>query len=310
MVSRAGRRAGDAMSPRAAHMDHAHYDFSPIVDRPKLTWPGGKNLALTVFLYLEHWDLDKPDDGIQDPRLGDPFGSFSPDYRAYTIRQYGLRVGIFRIMQALDQAGMKVTVAANAKAATKYPNLMREFVKRGYEIAAHGMSAREMVSSAMSPDRERTHIEACLAAVESAAGTRPRGWIAQDYGESAITPEILSKLGLLYLADWANDDRPYRMKHRQPIVSLPNQADLDDVQLLWLRRLLTQDYPRVFLSAVETLEAEHGRFLGLHLHPWLFGMPHRIRYLEELLEALSSRGTIWRATACEVADAFLAQGGA
>ena len=111
-------------------MDHALYRFSVMPDRAPLRWPGGL-LAGTVFLYLEHWELLPADGTLRDPRFRDPFGDFRPDYRTYTWREYGNRIGIFRLMEVLDRVGLKVTVAANTGACDRYPYLVDELLKRG-----------------------------------------------------------------------------------------------------------------------------------------------------------------------------------
>ena len=285
-------------------MDHPHYIFSPLPHRIPLVWPQGLPLAMTVFLYFEHWHSHPAANAIIEPRFQDPLGRFEPDYRAFSIRQYGLRVGIFRVLDALDASNFKVTVAANAEAIEHYPYLVDHFVRRGYEFAAHGLSSSNLVSSQMTEFQEISYIEKSIASVEKATGRRPDGWIAQDYGESTRTPSLLARAGLKYLADWANDDQPYQMTTTPSLVSIPNQADLDDVQLLWHRRVPSSKYVNILQAAADQLAHEgtqSGRFLGLHIHPWLFGMPHRIKYLEAVLTSLSQRRDIWFATAGDVA---------
>jgi allantoinase len=291
-------------------MDHGLYDFSPMPGRPALTWPGGAGLAVSVFLYFEHWHTHPSPDAVNEPRFQDPFGRFEPDYRAFSIRQYGLRVGIFRILDALDAHGLKVTVAANAEAAEHYPYLVEQFARRGYEFAGHGLNASQMISSRMSEADEREYIAASLDRLERMTGQRPLGWISQDYGESQRTPDLLAQAGMTYVADWANDDQPYLMKTSPGLVSIPNQADLDDLQLLWHRRIASERYPEIMQAAALQLAEEgrdSGRFLGLHIHPWLLGMPHRIRYLESALSGIAGQGGCWFATASEVAQAAARQ---
>lgn len=286
-------------------MDNPHYDFLPLPERAPLQWPGGAGLAVAVFLYFEHWHTHPAPDAVIEPRFQDPFGRFEPDYRAFSIRQYGLRVGIFRILDALDAHGLKVTVAANAEAAEHYPHLVEQFARRGYEFAGHGLNASQMISSRMSEQEEREHIEASLDRLERATGQRPRGWISQDYGESQRTPALLAQAGLAYVADWANDDQPYLLRTQPGLVSIPNQADLDDVQLLWHRRIASERYPEIIEEAAWQLAHEgkgSGRFLGIHIHPWLMGMPHRIRYLESALAGIARQEGVWLAKAEHVAQ--------
>lgn len=289
---------------RAPGMDHDLYRFSALPDRPALRWPGGAPVVFTVTLYIEHWELDPPAAALRDPRFRDPFGDFRPDYRSYTIREYGNRVGVFRILDALDRRGIRPTVAINAGACERYPFLVQECRRRGWEFAAHGSHATRMITAKLGVAEERALIARSLDIVERATGSRPRGWIGQDFGESARTPNLLAEAGLEYVADWPNDDQPYRMTTEPPLLSIPCQAEWDDVQLLWHRRVFTQRYPDLVEEAVSVLQAEgaaSGRYFGLGLHPWLFGMPHRIRYLNEALDRIMALGGLWQATLGEVA---------
>jgi peptidoglycan/xylan/chitin deacetylase (PgdA/CDA1 family) len=292
------------MTERKRGMDHAHYAYSPLPARRPIRWPNGNRLAFCVFLYLEYWELDPPKDAVGDPRFKDAVAPFSPDYRVYTWREYGNRVGIFRILELLDRHGLNVTVAANAMACERYPYLVEECLRRDWEIAGHGIAATRMLSSRMTEDQERSEIAASLDALERATGTRPAGWIGQDYGQSSRTPRLLAEAGLDWVADWPNDDQPYLMSiaaNGRPLVSIPNQAEWDDVQLLWHRHMPNARYPKIVGEAFERLHDEGGRFFGLHIHPWLLGMPHRTVYLERALERIACRGGLWQATASEVA---------
>ena len=287
-------------------MDHALYPYLPINARAQLTWPGQARLAACVFLYLEHWALLPAPGAVRDPRFRDHYGEFQPDYRSYTWREYGNRVGIFRLLDSLDRLGMPVTVAANAAALARYPHLVELLLRRGCEFAAHGNDATEMLTSEMTEDEERRFIAASVQAIAQATGSRPQGWVGQDYSESTRTPALLAETGLRYLVDWPNDDQPYLMNSPAPIVSLPNQAEWDDVQVLWHRRVLSPRFPGLVKDALDTLHDDagrtgSGRFFGLHLHPWLSGMPHRAAYAVQALETLARTEGVWFATAAEIA---------
>ena len=292
-------------------MDHPHHPYWPLPRRQPLRWPNDARLAFWVLLHLEHWELEPPQDAVRDPRFVGEFGSYHPDYRTWTQRDYGNRVGIFRLLEILDRHGLKVTVAANSSALERYPYLVEQCQRRGYEFAAHGTHATRMISSRMTEAEERAHIDESIAAVQRATGRRPSGWVGQDYGESTRTPRLVAEAGLNHLMDWPNDDQPYLMTVGKPLVSIPNHAEWDDVQLLWLRRASMRTYTEAVTSAFETLHAEgasSGRSFGLNLHPWLIGMGHRIRYLDEALKSIAAYRAVWQATAGEIAAWFLAHG--
>ena len=172
---------------------------------------GGARLAYSVFLYLEYWEVDPPKDAVTDPRMKDSVAPFYPDYRTSTRMEYGNRVGIFRLFDLLDRYRLKVTVPVNAMALERYPFLVEECLKRGYELGGHGISASRMLSSKMSEAEERRQSATASTRSRRASGNRPTGWVGQDYGQSARTPKLLADAGLDYVCDWPNDDAPYSM---------------------------------------------------------------------------------------------------
>ncbi|WP_439613495.1 polysaccharide deacetylase family protein [Reyranella sp.] len=292
--------------PLPAGMDNPWYDFSPYPKRPKLNWPRNARVAFYVVLHLEYYELLPPDGIVKDSRFTGEFGTYHPDYRTWTQREYGNRTGIFRVLDVLDRYQIRAGVAVNAMAAERYPFLMEQFRKRNYEIIGHGVSANRMISSKMSEAEEKQEIATSLAALEKASGTAPRGWLGQEFGESQRTPKLLADAGLDYVLDWPNDDQPYPMHvgEGRKFVSLPNQPEWDDVQQLWLRRINTTRYPDIVGDAFELLHHEGGQVFNLSIHPWLMGMAHRIKYLDEALRRVERFGNVWHATPVEVAKHY------
>ncbi|WP_395714680.1 polysaccharide deacetylase family protein [Reyranella sp.] len=291
--------------PLPAGMDNPWYDYSPFPARPRLTWPRNARVAFFVLLHLEYWELNPDKGSHRDPRLVGEFGSFVPDYRSWTQREYGNRTGIFRVLDVLDRYQIRAGVAVNALAAERYPYLIEQFKKRRYEFIAHGHSANRMITSKMSEDEETKEIAEAIAALSQAAGVRPQGWLGQDYGESQRTPQLLADAGLDYVLDWPNDDQPYAMKVGRKFVALPNQPEWDDVQQLVLRRIAMPRYPDIVAEAFELLHREGGQVFNLSIHPWLMGMPHRIKYLDEALRRVERFGNVWHATPGEVARHYM-----
>ena len=288
---------------RESRLDHDHFGFSALPSRPTLKWPGNERVALCIFLHFEDWSLDLPGHAVSDPRFSQVARSASFDYLTQSWFEYGNRIGMSRILDALDRHLFRVTVAAGSSATGRYPELVGEFKARQYEFAAHGEHANAMLSSRLSAEDERKLISGCLDTVEKNCGTRPVGWCGPGFGESGRTPTILGEAGLLYVADWSNDDQPYPMTSGG-LVSIPYQAGLDDVELIYHRRMLPWHYPPLFLRAFERLHVEgevSGRFLGLHIHPWILGKAYMVVHLEEILAALSRADGVWSATASDVA---------
>jgi len=282
--------------------DHPHYRWSPLPKRDPFTWPDGKRTAVAAFVYVEYLELDPPEGVVGDPRFGGALGSYYPDFQNYTRREYGNRVGVYRVLDILERHGIRATVCLNAMAAERHPHIVERARAGGHGFAAHGLAAGRMISARMTEAEERAHIAESLDRLEAATGMRMRGWAGQDFGESERTPRLLAEAGLTHVIDWPNDDEPYLMDVGRPFVSIPNQAEWDDAQLFAVRHVDPWRYPEIFASAFDGLHGEGGRLFGFGIHPWVFGQAFRVRYLDEAVEHLAGCDDIWRATSDEIAE--------
>ena len=286
-------------------MDHSLYNHSALPMRARARWPGGQGVAAFVVLFLEHWEAEPHAGALRDPRMVGEFGSFSPDYRSWSQREYGLRVGVFRVIDALQQAGVRPVIAANAMAVQRLPRLVQTFGDWGCEWLGHGISATRMLHSGMPLDAQRAHIAESLAAVELATGRRPLGWVSQDWGTTPDTAQMLADAGLRYTLDWCNDDQPYWLRTGPPLLAIPLSAEWDDVQCQWLRNLEPRAHAELAGAALERLDQEcrqqrRSAVFGLGLHPWLCGMPSRIAALRTLLARLRAQPGVWWASPSEL----------
>jgi peptidoglycan/xylan/chitin deacetylase (PgdA/CDA1 family) len=244
-----------------------------------------------VVLFLEHWELLPPEGSRRDPRMVGEFGSFTPDYRSWSQREYGLRVGIFRVIDALRTAGIRPVIAANAMAVERLPGLVAQLQDWGCDWLAHGLAATRMMHSNMPLDEQRQHIATSITALAHATGVQPLGWLSQDWGTTPDTPQLLADAGIRYTLDWCNDDQPYWLDSAPALLSVPLSAEWDDVQCQWLRQVSPRDHADLAAAAFDRLHREcamHQRsaVFGLGLHPWLSGMPSRIAALRSLLARL------------------------
>ena len=275
--------------------DHAIHGYSPQPTRPGFLWPGGARLAVYLLLHIEHTEIEPPADAHRDPRFRGAFFTGTPDWHSWSYRDYGNRIGAWRILDLLDALKLPASVAVNTLAARRHPELVAACAARGFEPVAHGISASRMVTSRMSEAEERAHIATArddLTRIWPGA----TGWLGQDHGATERTTRLLAEAGFAFSLDWANDDEPYR--HASGLLALPPPADHDDVQTLWLRRVPVTRWPGLVRDALDRLLAEPrgGRVLGLGIHPWLLGAPHRVRYLRESLEDVASRAGVHVAT--------------
>ena len=296
------------VAQRRYGMDHPHYEWSPLVSRGILRWPQDARVALCVIVNLEHMEW-KPPEGSYTLELSGGLGQGSrpyPDCARLTHREYGHRVGIFRVLDLLEKYGIKPTVAMDALTAENYPYLVNHCLNRGCEIIGHGMSASRMITSQMSEKEEREYIHASVEALRSTAGSPPLGWLGPEYGESPRTPQLLAEAGLRYVCDWANDEQPFPLNvPGGELFALPIMLELDDVNALWDRRVPVDRYMEMLKEGFDTIYSEgdqNGRLLVLNLHPWLIGQPFRIRYMDGTLAYIMGRPGVWTASGSEIID--------
>jgi allantoinase len=289
--------------------DHSYYRREPITKRKTLRWPNDALAAVAVVVCAEYYEMRPPLEAFIPPNAPGGFGRGPyPDFRNYSARAYGNRVGIFRIFEALDRYGLRATVALDALTAVHCPQLLPHITRRGLEVVAHGQSVTRTISSQMSITEEREYIRSTLATLEQATGTMPSGWHGPEYGESAQTPAILAELGLRYVLDWPNDEQPVAMTTPNgSIVSIPMLIDFDDVYALFHRKITAARWQRAIQEGVEQIvmdSAHGGRLLVVNLHPWLTGHPSRIGYVEAIFEFLTRHERLWLATTGDIAHWF------
>ncbi|WP_089941053.1 polysaccharide deacetylase family protein [Candidatus Entotheonella palauensis] len=293
-------------------MDHPHYPWSPMIKRGRLEWPEQARVALCVIVSLEHTEWLPPEDSVQAaPHAAGMIRRPYPDYSRLTHREYGHRVGIFRILEVLEKHGITPTIAIDALTAEHYPYLVQHCRQRGCEFMAHGVAATRMINNDMSVQDEQDYIQTTLDTLAQATGERPSGWLGPEYGESSRTPQLLAQAGVRYVCDWVNDEQPYRMTTPEgELYALPMMLELDDVHALWERRVRTPRYGQLLqegFGRLYTDGADRGRLLVIHLHPWLMGQPFRIRYLDEALQTMMRRQGVWAACGREIIDWYRGQ---
>ena len=292
--------------------EHDYYPPTPIVERAPLRWPNGARLALAIVVSIEFYELQPSPKAFIPPNLPGGFGRGPyPDFRNYTHREYGPRVGLFRLMDLLRDKRIRATAAIDARTAIERQFIARHCLERGWEIAAHGRAVTDGLSSQMTEAEERSYIADSIAAVRNATGNPPRGWHGAEYGESHRTVRLLAESGIDYVLDWPNDEQPYLMRAGdRRLVAVPMAVDLDDVIAHWQHKLTMRRWRQAVIDAVDQLCADgerNGRVLVLNIHPWLMGQAFRTTYFAEVLDHVRDRSGIWLATAGEIASAYLAQ---
>ena len=290
-------------------MDHDRYDWSMLPRRKPVVWPGGARVALWVVPALEWFPLDMK--GLPFKPPGAMVTAY-PDLRHYSLRDYGNRVGIFRIMQALDRHGIRASVAVNAAVAARYPTLVQECIQRHWEIIANGQDMDHLHHAGLAREDEKKLIAGTLDVLRKASGQPVRGWLSPAKSESAATLDLLGEAGLDYVCDWVNDDMPYAMRTPSgPIHAMPHPVDMDDTTILVQNHHTEDDFRDQLCDQFDLLYRESatqgGRVMAISLHPWVIGQPYRIQALEDALRHIMRHKGVWAATGAQILDAWTAQ---
>lgn len=283
-------------------MDHDWYSWQMLAHRAPVQWPNGKHLALWVNVSLQFFPLNQR--GKPFPPAGGMTMPY-PDLRHYSLRDYGNRVGIYRILEALDRYGIRPTFAINGALAERNPYLMNLLRQRGDEIIAHGWNMDSPHFGGQDIGEEQQQIRSTLTTLRSLSGQKVKGWLSPGKVHSENTPALLAAEGVEYLCDWVNDDMPYPFHtHTGNLWAMPLSTELEDQFILHNNLHSEASYQEQIEDACRFLLGEAresgGRILALNIHPWMLGQPHRIAYLERALEFVTSQAGVFSAPAGEL----------
>jgi peptidoglycan/xylan/chitin deacetylase (PgdA/CDA1 family) len=289
---------------RQRGMDQDRYDWRPRADAPRVAWPDGRHVAALIVVPLEFHMLNPNGKPFKHPgAMQTPY----PDLRHYTTRDYGNRVGVFRILNALKRHAIKATFAVNASLLTRVRPLIEAILADGHEIAAYGWDTDSIHWSGLAEDDEQALVARVRAAFAD-AGLTPRVWMSPARQQSFATPDLIRAAGFDICLDWEMDNVPVTMRTQAGSLYCPPLSnELDDRRLLIDQRQSEAEWRDQILEALALLKSEHDRFggqvLSLTLTPYVIGQPFRIWALEEMLRALAADEAVWSATSSEIAEA-------
>lgn len=293
--------------PHRGHgMDHDRYQWSDMFGRKPVAWPNKARVALWVTPIAQWFPLDMTGKPFRAPGgLTMPF----PDFRHYTNRDYGNRVGIFRILDVLEALKLPASAAVNAVIAERYPALIRELVSRNIEIVAHGLDMDHVHHSGLTPEAEGRIVARALATLRQASGQAVTGWLSPGRAQSFATPDILAANGVAYACDWANDDLPYAMRTASgPLYAMPFAQETDDRTVMLDFHHTEDDWLAQVKDRFDVLYRESerfgGRIVSIPLHAWVSGVPYRIGKVREALEYMLGHDGVWAATGADILAAF------
>jgi peptidoglycan/xylan/chitin deacetylase (PgdA/CDA1 family) len=283
-------------------MNHTRFDYSPIVDRKPFTLPGGARVALWVIPNIEHFHFDRPGTPMTAATMG-----LVPDVLNYSWRDYGVRVGVWRMMEVMEKYGIKGSATLNSEVCEQYPQIMEAGMKLGWEWLGHGQTNSRYIAN-MEEDEERAIIRDVRDTIERVTGKKPKGWLGPALSETFNTPDILAEEGFEYVADWVNDEQPYPFKVRnKSLFSIPYSIEMNDISIFLGLHHTPEDFYKMVTDQFDVLYedgATTGRVMSLCLHPFLIGHPFRSKYFDMALKHITSREDVWIATGSEIIDHY------
>jgi peptidoglycan/xylan/chitin deacetylase (PgdA/CDA1 family) len=223
----------------------------------------------------------------------------------YSWRDYGVRVGIWRMMEVMEKHGVKGTVALNSDVCRHYPRVIEGGNQLGWEWMGHGNNNSTLINR-QSEDEERELVNAVVDTIETGTGKRPRGWLSPALSESHRTLDLLAEAGIHYVANWVNDEQPYPMRVKTgSMLSLPYSIEINDIPAFLDQGQSAEAFGRMICDEFDGLYEDgvkSGRVMSICLHPFLIGHAYRSKYFAKALEHITSRQEVWITTGSEIAD--------
>jgi len=278
-------------------------DYSAIVDRPPITWPNNARVAFWVAPNVEHYEYLPDYDGVRNPWPRTPY----PDAREYSYRDYGNRVGFWRMLEVLDQYRIKCCVSLNLAVLEHYPEVGKAMVERDWDFMSHGIYNTRYLNTC-DEAQEREFYRDCIDTLKRHTGKTLKGMLGPAISGTPCTPDLMAEAGLIYHTDWMHDDQPVPIRVASgKLVSVPYSIELNDAPAFrvnyegdYFARICKAQFDQLYKEG-----AESGRVMCMALHPYLIGQPHRIQYLDEVLSYIMSHDGVWQTTADEIADYYI-----
>ena len=279
-------------------------DYSPIIDLPIIKWPNDARVALWISPNVEHYEYMPDDDSARTPWPRTPF----PDVQQYSYRDYGNRVGFWRMLESLDRYNIRCCVSLNMAVLEHFPEIRDAMVQRDYDYMSHGIYNTRYLYT-YTEEQEREFYRDTIDTLKLHTGKQLKGMLGPAISGTERTPDLMAEAGLIYHTDWMHDDQPVPIKVKSgKLVSVPYSIELNDSSLLRDNHYEGDYFARICKAQFDQLYkegAESGRVMCIALHPFLIGQPHRIKYLDDILSHIMSHDGVWQTTADDIADYYI-----
>jgi allantoinase len=279
-------------------LPHERFDYSAIVDRTPWKLPKGARIAVWTIVNIEEWDIEKP---MARQYLTAPQGvSTVPDIPNWAWHEYGMRVGFWRLHEALTRRKIPATTSINANVCNSYPRVAQAMLDAGWEFMGHAVKQGAMH---IQPD-QRAVIRDSIQILQKFTGKKPKGWLGPGLTETFDTLDLLKEEGIEYVSDWVNDEQPYEIRTQHgPLVSVPYSIELNDIPMMVIQHHTSDEWQRRCIDHFDRLYAEGARqprVMALAVHPYNSGVPHRIKYFEAVYDYIRKKKGVWMTTGEEI----------
>jgi allantoinase len=279
--------------------------YEAIVDRPRLRLPDGARMAVWVIVNVEHWSIERSmPRTVLPPPMGEPL---IPDVPNWAWHEYGMRVGFWRFKEVLQRHGVIPTLAINGHVCKSYPRVASAAREAGWEFMGHGFMQGPMHRL----EDQKAAIRDTIDAIRSFTGKAPRGWESPGLTETGETLDLLKEAGIEYVADWVIDDLPtYLTTKHGPMISVPYTVEVNDIAIYALQQ---HDSEMILRRGKEQFDQlyresqENARVMAISIHPYITGVPHRIRFLDELIAYIRQKPGVAFMTGEAIADWYAAE---
>jgi len=280
------------------------FEYSPIIDRPVIRWPKNARVALWVAPNVEFYEYLPPEWRLRDPWPRMPH----PDVMNYGYCDYGNRVGLWRLMEVTDKHGIRCTASLNVAVLQHFPEIRDAMVERDWSFMSHGIYNTRYLHD-MPENEERGFYWDTARTIKEHTGKTLKGMLGPSITSTVNTPDLMAEANLVYYADWFHDDQPFPIKVKKGrLISMPYSIELNDDQIgqqgqdaAYFAQIIKDHFDILYQQG-----ARNGRVMCIALHPFWIGQPNRIKYLDEALTYVLSHDGVWKTTADDIAEHYMA----
>ena len=287
-------------------MDPHRFTYSPIVERPRWTLPNGARVAVWVVPNIEHYEYLPAEVGVRNPWPRTPH----PDVLGYGGRDYGNRVGLWRMFEVLDKHAIRCSVSLSMSVIQMYPDILEAMEARRWEYMSHG-TFNTRYHWNYSEQEERDAIAWSKEVHLRLTGRRLRGWFSPAVANTMNTPDLVKEAGLNYFCDFYHDDQPTPIATKHgPLLCIPYSMDINDANI-YRQPVEAAEFSQMIVDHFDTVYREgatHPRVMCIALHPYMMGAPHRLKHLDRALGYIRGHEDAWICTGEEIADWYAASG--